>query len=118
MAYTSYDGVVSGNLRRNEILNNEKLKISAKPINKRIPEGTSVEAQEQAPVVTNPIVKNGTFNPNGYNKIYNEKDDILQDGVFKGGRLFDGKLYQYDRDGILFKVKIFKNGIYTADGQI
>lgn len=118
LAYTSYDGVVSGNMRRNEILNNEKLKTSAKPANRRIPEGASAEMQEQAPVVANPIVKSGTFNPNGYNKIYNEKDDILQDGVFKGGRLFDGKLYQYDRDGILFKVKIFKNGIYTTDGQI
>lgn len=73
---------------------------------------------ELAPKITRPIVKNGRFLPNGYNKVYNEDDEIWQDGDFVDGRLFDGKLYVYDRDGILLKVKVFKNGIYHSDGQL
>lgn len=114
LSYTVYNGVVSNKINQNEIQNNERLK---QLDNK----GTKVSTGNEnnlAPLIANPIVKNGTFNPNGYNKVYNTKDDILQDGVFKDGRLFEGKLYQYDTDGIVFKVKVYKNGIYVSDGQI
>lgn len=73
---------------------------------------------EQAPKAVNPIVKNGKFQPNGYNKIYNQSDEIWQDGDFKEGRLYNGKVYIYDTDGILLKVKVFKNGLYHSDGQL
>ncbi len=29
-----------------------------------------------------------------------------------------GKVYVYDRDGILLKVKVYKNGVYHSDGQL
>ena len=51
-------------------------------------------------------------------KVYNKNAEISQDGVFKKGRLWDGKVYEYDSDGILLKVKIFKNGSYHSDGQL
>lgn len=73
---------------------------------------------ETAPKIQKPIVKGGKFQPNGYNKVYNTGDEIWQDGDFKDGRLFNGKVYVYDRDGILLKVKIFKNGVYHSDGQL
>lgn len=75
-------------------------------------------SNETAPKVNNPIVKVGKFQPNGYNKVYNNKDEIWQDGDFKDGKLFNGKVYVYDADGILLKVKVFKNGIYHSDGQL
>jgi antitoxin component YwqK of YwqJK toxin-antitoxin module len=114
LAYNSYEGTISNEITRNEVQNNEKLKglNNPKTINKSIAENNL------APLISNPIVKNGVFNPNGYNKVYNDKNDILQDGVFKEGRLLDGKVYQYDTDGILFKVKVYKNGTYISDGQI
>ena len=68
--------------------------------------------------ISNPIVKGGKFQPNGYNKVYNSDDEIWQDGDFKNGRLFNGKVYVYDRDGILLKVKIYKEGYYHSDGQL
>lgn len=77
--------------------------------------GASVET---APKISKPIVKGGKFLPNGYNKVYNTDDEIWQDGDFKEGRLFNGKVYVYDRDGILLKVKVFKNGTYHSDGQL
>ena len=74
---------------------------------------------EKAPVVANPSVNPGTpFLPNGYNKVYNKNAEIWQDGVFKNGKLWEGKVYEYDKDGILLKVKIFKNGVYHSDGQL
>lgn len=77
--------------------------------------GASVEG---APIISNPIVKGGKFQPNGYNKVYNTEDEIWQDGDFKGSRLYNGKVYVYDRDGILLKVKVYKNGVYHSDGQL
>ena len=68
--------------------------------------------------INNPIVKGGKFQPNGYNKVYNTDDEIWQDGDFKDGRLFNGKVYVYDRDGILLKVKVYKDGYYHSDGQL
>lgn len=68
--------------------------------------------------ISNPIVKGGKFQPNGYNKVYNTDDEIWQDGDFKNGRLYNGKVYVYDRDGILLKVKVYKEGYYHSDGQL
>jgi antitoxin component YwqK of YwqJK toxin-antitoxin module len=71
-----------------------------------------------APKATNPNTKGAIFLPNGYNKIYNDNNDIWQDGNFKNSMLWDGKVYEYDKDGILLKVKVYKNGTYHSDGQL
>lgn len=71
-----------------------------------------------APKVVNPRTKGAKFESNGYNKVYNENDEIWQDGDFRNGRLWDGKVYEYDADGILLKVKVFKKGVYHSDGQL
>lgn len=76
------------------------------------------QSTEKAPVITKPIVKEGKFQANGYNKVYNSEDEIWQDGDFKDSRLYNGKVYVYDRDGILIKVKVYKNGTYHSDGQL
>lgn len=75
-------------------------------------------SKEKAPVVATPKTKGVKFQPNGYNKVYNKNDEIWQDGTFKNGVLWDGKVYEYDSDGILLKVKVFKNGVYHSDGQL
>lgn len=76
------------------------------------------QSRESAPSITNPRTKGIRFKPNGYNKVYNENDEIWQDGDFRNGRLWDGKVYVYDTDGILLKVKVFKKGVYHSDGQL
>lgn len=76
-------------------------------------------SKEVAPkIATNPKTKGVKFQANGYNKVYNANDEIWQDGNFKNGQLWDGKVYEYDRDGILLKVKVYKNGVYHSDGQL
>jgi antitoxin component YwqK of YwqJK toxin-antitoxin module len=76
------------------------------------------EGKKPAPSTVSPNTRGIKFNPNGYNKVYNDNDDIWQDGNFKNGVLWDGKVYEYDSDGILLKVKVFKNGVYHSDGQL
>lgn len=44
--------------------------------------------------------------------------NIWQGGTFRYGKLWDGKEYVYDEEGILLKVKIYKNGVYHSDGQL
>jgi antitoxin component YwqK of YwqJK toxin-antitoxin module len=75
-------------------------------------------SNETTKKIVAPKVKDGKFDPNGYNKIYNNNDELEQDGDFKDGRLFNGKMYVYDSDGLLLKVKIYKNGVYHSDGQL
>ena len=75
-------------------------------------------SKETAPKIATPRTKGVKFLANGYNKVYNSNDEIWQDGTFKNGQLSDGKVYEYDNDGILLKVKVFKNGVYHSDGQL
>ncbi len=58
------------------------------------------------------------FKPNEYNKIYNDDKELWMEGDFKNGRLFDGRLYIYDEDGLLLKVEVYKEGVYHSDGQL
>lgn len=75
-------------------------------------------SKEQAPQVSVLRTKGQEFKANGYNKLYNENDEIWQDGDFKSGRLWSGKVYVYDEDGILLKVRIFREGVYHSDGVL
>lgn len=75
-------------------------------------------SKEKAPSIGAPKTKGAKFMPNGYNKVYNSNDEIWQDGEFKNAQLYNGKVYEYDRDGILLKVKVFKEGVYHSDGQL
>ncbi|MDH4474063.1 MAG: hypothetical protein QE487_15755 [Fluviicola sp.] len=80
---------------------------------------SEIISAEKAPSLVNPMYTKGIkWNPDGYNKVYNEDDEVWQDGIFKEGKLWEGKLYVYDRDGILLRVKVFKNGVYHSDGQL
>lgn len=63
------------------------------------------------------VTGNG-FKPNGYNKVYNDGNEVWQDGMFKEGKLWEGKVYIYDQNGILVKVKIYKNGVYYSETQL
>ncbi|MCE3295659.1 MAG: hypothetical protein K0R65_1373 [Crocinitomicaceae bacterium] len=92
--------------------------VAKEPVNPMIKVKDPGSSTERAPSIEKPIVKGGKFQPNGYNKVYNAQDEIWQDGNFKEGRLYDGKVYVYDRDGILLKVKVYKNGVYHSDGQL
>jgi antitoxin component YwqK of YwqJK toxin-antitoxin module len=77
-----------------------------------------VSNAKAAPTPKGAVTKSGVFNKNGYNKLYNENDELWMDGDFKNGLLYDGKLYVYDKDGILLKIEVYKKGKYHSDGQL
>ena len=54
----------------------------------------------------------------GYHKVYNDQEDLWQDGEFKNGKLWNGKLYKYDKHNLLYKIEIYKNGKYFGDGVL
>ena len=61
---------------------------------------------------------NGKSQSDGHHKLYNENDELFVEGEFRRYQLWQGKVYEYDADGILLKVKIYRQGRYFADGQL
>ncbi|MDH4473340.1 MAG: hypothetical protein QE487_12100 [Fluviicola sp.] len=71
------------------------------------------------PVLKDPRVSKGmVFMPNGLNKVYTESAEIWMDGHFMNGQLYTGKVFVYDHDGVLLKVRLYKNGVYESDGVL
>jgi antitoxin component YwqK of YwqJK toxin-antitoxin module len=60
----------------------------------------------------------GGFNGEGQHKMYNGNREISKDGFFKDYRLMDGLHYQYDANGILIKVKRYKEGRYIGNAPL
>ena len=52
------------------------------------------------------------------NKLYNVNKQISEDGEFKEGKLLNGKKYIYDKNGLLEKIGIYKEGKYVGDAEI
>lgn len=75
------------------------------------------DSKEPPPFVKSPITKGVKFFPDGYNKVYNANDEIWLDGNFKNGQLFDGKVYIYSSNGILKRIRIYKEGKFHSLGQ-
>ena len=65
-----------------------------------------------------PILKDGTFDPNGYNIVYNKQDELFQVGSFKFGAIYNGKIYNYDNNGLLKSISIYRDGFYFSEGKI
>lgn len=58
------------------------------------------------------------FSPDGWNTLYDGQHRLSQQGAFKKGRLWDGKVYKYDRNGILYRIEIYKQGRYVGKAQL
>ena len=55
---------------------------------------------------------------NNYGKTYDENKNLLMDGEFKNGYLYNGRHFIYDEFGLLEKIKVFKNGVFVGNGII
>ena len=110
----------NGSLKSKVFLNEKGQKTSAITYGPSIEHSVPVTQpkRETPPFVNIPKTHGITFENFGYNKLYNSNDEIWIDGVFKNGKLWDGKVYEYDEDGIIRKVRVFKNGVYHSDGQL
>lgn len=90
---------------------------SKEPVEEPVVEAIS---EEEAPEVTKTNLKTnvGKLNCNGPNKLYNRNRQIEQDGVFKNCRMWKGKIYKYNSDGLLVDVEIWDNGVMIGHGVI
>jgi len=73
-------------------------------------------AEETIPVKDKPNLD--TFKENGFNTLYNRNIQVSQVGEFKEGKLWNGKWYRYDINGLLKNVEIYKNGRFIGYGII
>lgn len=58
------------------------------------------------------------FKATGSNTLYNRSRQITQVGQFIDGRLWNGKWYKYDENGILRRVEVYKEGRFIGYGII
>lgn len=58
------------------------------------------------------------FNGNGYAKLFNLNKQISKEGEFLNYRLINGKDYIYNKDGILERIAVYKNGRYVGEAPI
>lgn len=47
---------------------------------------------------------------NGYHELYNYSNQISKKGMFEGGKLYNGTIYVYKKDGSLSHTEIYKEG--------
>lgn len=91
------------------VLNPGSIKSYDKNPKKYVP-NPKENAKESKVVSDRPNIKE--FDPNGQNTLYNRKLQKTQVGLFKNGRLWDGRWYRYDNNGILLKIEVYKQGKY------
>ena len=112
----------AGELQQVAVFNNGVIDPAKSKYLKPVPEAEDVRVDpkaEAAPAVlpterTNAVA----FRDNGFNTLYDKQLRLSQQGEFKEGRLWDGKRYRYDRDGILDRIQVFKGGRYAGDAVI
>lgn len=85
------------------------------------PAPTKVKQDEPKPIVIEEAEEPNVahrFEPNGFNTLYNKSQQITQAGEFKNGRLWSGKWYRYNQNGMLVKVEIYREGRYIGAGVL
>jgi len=84
-----------------------------------IKETQVVPVIESKPVVETEDKPNiSVFKSTGKNTLYNKNKLISQTGYFKNGRLWNGKKYKYDSNGILKAIEIYKSGKFLGNGVL
>jgi antitoxin component YwqK of YwqJK toxin-antitoxin module len=120
----------NGSLREEMVLNNGTLvEGSIKKSNSRGPEGASRTTPAQIHIEPEPNAPESQFTSdspnaahefksNGHNILYNGDQQVTQIGEFKNGRLWNGKWYRYNNEGILIRVEVYKSSKFIGTGVI
>lgn len=54
------------------------------------------------------------FDADGWNTLYDGQHRLSKQGLFRKGRLWNGKVYKYDANGILYRIEVYANGRYAG----
>jgi len=58
------------------------------------------------------------FSPNSANVLYDANGNVAVSGIFKNGKLFDGKIFHYNESGKLDHVEVYKRGKHIGLAHI
>ena len=112
----------TGELQQVAVFNDGVMDPAHSKIIKPMPEAEDVKVDPKAPAapaVTQAETTNAIpFRENGYNTLYDRQLRLSQQGEFVKGRLWDGKRYTYDANGILTRIQVYKGGRYAGDAVI
>ncbi len=97
---------------------NTKVYKSKEPIKDRNEAELEKAPEKVVKVTKDEKVNIGTFNGNGYHKMYNRNKQLSKDGTFKNYRLMEGLWYRYDENGILVSIEKYKKGRYIGDAPL
>ena len=90
-----------------------------KPARKVEPEAVPDVPEKAAPAVATEEGTNVTlFKRNGFNTLYDKQLRITQQGEYREGRLWNGRYYRYDRNGLLYRIEVYQEGRYIGDKPI
>ncbi len=111
----------SGKLIEEKRITNGEVEESS--VKKYVPEGQSIiqAMPELSKIETSPAVdvpNVGQFISTGKNTLYNRNRQVSQAGDFKDGRLWNGKWFRYDENGLLKQVEVYKEGRFIGYGLI
>ncbi|MBK8615114.1 MAG: toxin-antitoxin system YwqK family antitoxin [Flavobacteriales bacterium] len=97
---------------------NEATSKYVKPVHKE----TAVVADPVGKAAPAPTAEESTnsnvFRENGYNTLYDKQLRLSKVGDFRAGRLWNGKVYKYDKDGKLVRIEMFLEGHFAGNGVI
>ncbi|MCH7534807.1 MAG: toxin-antitoxin system YwqK family antitoxin [Bacteroidetes bacterium] len=101
-------------------LDNAKTKVyDVKEVNVEPPPPEPDQAVKDAVKVQKDEKKNiGFFTGEGHHILYRKDGQVSKDGDFKVGQIWKGKVYIYNKDGILTGISIIKKGRYVGEGVI
>lgn len=58
------------------------------------------------------------FHADGRNILYDAQHRLSQKGIYRKGRLWEGRMYHYNANGILYKIEVYANGRYVGKAPI
>ena len=67
---------------------------------------------------TQETTNSADFRAEGKNTLYDPQHRLSQQGTYHKGRLWNGKIYKYDRNGILYKIEVYVEGKYAGRAQL
>lgn len=83
-----------------------------------VPERAAADAQPAPAKSSGENTNASTFMANGWNALYDDQQRLTQEGNYRNGRLWNGKVYKYGTNGVLYRIEVYMEGRYVGKAPI